>query len=422
MQTNAPYNVNNNNNNNDGSFYPVPIATVVPLSCPTAPVALATATTTNKPKKNKKKKKNNNNNSLLGNNATATLKDQGYTTGLIQSIARNNNAFPVRFWVVDNSGSMSSPDGHRLYADFSNNNNNNTVRLLDCTRWAEIKDTVTYHARMAALLEAPTTFGLLNPSAGCPQQFDVGMTTTNNNNNNNNNSIEADLSNLTYSLNNVSPMGATPLSDHVRNIRFQIESMRDELVANGQKAVVVLATDGVPTNRYGEDSPQTRNEFKTALQSLEGLPLWLVIRLCTDDEQVVNFYNDIDGQLEFSLDVLDDFFAEAKEVYEHNQWLNYALPLHRMREMGFYHKLFDLLDERPFTRDEIKEFVLLLFGTDSLDGLRDPQIDWQRFLESVATANGKEGLQWNPVKKKMTSWIDIRKLDYYYGNATSCTC
>jgi hypothetical protein len=414
---NTPSNVNNNNinNNNDGSFYPLPVATVVPLSCPSASVTVATATT-------KKPKKQKNNKSLIGNTATEALKDQGYTTGLIRSIARNSNDFPVRFWVVDNSGSMSSADGHRLYAEFSNNNNNNnnnTVKLLDCTRWAEIKDTVTYHARMAALLEAPTTFGLLNPASGCPQQFDVGMAMNNGTDNNN---IEEDLSNLTNSIETISPMGATPLSDHVRDIRFRIESMRDELVANGQKAVVVLATDGVPTNRFGEDSQHTRNDFKRALQSLEGLPLWLVIRLCTDDDEVVNFYNEIDSQLEFSLDVLDDFFAEAREVYEHNKWLNYALPLHRMREMGFFHKLFDLLDERPFTRDEIKEFVLLLFGSDSLDGLRDPQIDWQRFLDTVAGANSKERLQWNPVKKKMTSWIDVRKLDYYYGNATSCTC
>jgi hypothetical protein len=129
---------------------------------------------------------------------------------------------------------------------------------------------------------------------------------------------------------------------------------------------------------------------------------------------VVDYYNTLDGHFEF--------IAEAKEVYEHNKWRNCALPLRRMREMGFHNKLFDLLDERPFTKDEIKEFVLILFGVDSLDGIRDPQIDWQRFLDKIAEANIKEKRQWNPIKRMMKSWIDLRRLDYYYDNQISCTC
>lgn len=117
-------------------------------------------------------------------------------------------------------------------------------------------------------------------------------------------------------------------------------------------------------------------EFKNALHSLEGLPVWLVIRLCTNDEDVVEFYNNIDGQLEFSLDVLDDFLAEAKEVYEHNKWLNYALPLHRMREMGFYHNLFDLIDERPYTKDELPAFFQILYGPDVLDTTQKSIQSW----------------------------------------------
>ena len=47
--------------------------------------------------------------------------------------------------------------------------------------------------------------------------------------------------------------------------------------------------------------------------------------------------------LEFNLEVLDDFLAEAKEVNRYNRWLNYALPMHRCRELGYHDRLFDLL-------------------------------------------------------------------------------
>ena len=40
----------------------------------------------------------------LGENETLALKDQGYTQGLIESLTTNSSVFPLRIWVVDNSG------------------------------------------------------------------------------------------------------------------------------------------------------------------------------------------------------------------------------------------------------------------------------------------------------------------------------
>ena len=68
--------------------------------------------------------------------------------------------------------------------------------------------------------------------------------------------------------------------------------------------------------------------FGKALGSLAGLPVSTVIRLCTDDDEVVNFYNSLDENLELNMDVLDDFVGEAKEIHSKNKWLTYGLPLH----------------------------------------------------------------------------------------------
>merc|ERR1712224_504053 len=218
----------------------------------------------------------------------------------------------------------------------------------------------------------------------------------------------------------VSPSGVTPLSDHVREIRSNVMAMKDQLSEMGQKVVIVLATDGLPSNPYGVSGQTELTEFKNAIRSLEGLPVWIVIRLCTDEDQVVEFYNNLDSELELSLEVLDDFTGEAEEVYEHNPWLNYALPLHRIREMGFSHKLFDLLDERKLTKDELRQFLVLLFGVDKFDGVPDPQIDWHGFLKRVDKIANSEKKQWNPVKKRLTPWVDVRKMNSVYGGE-ACT-
>jgi len=341
---------------------------------------------------------------LLSLSETRQLKNQGYTDGLIKSIARSNMQFPLRIWIVDNSGSMMKGDGHRLVGQ------RNNVRYVSCTRWDEIKETVEYHARIAALLEAPTVFRLLNDPgrmAG-PQQFSIGERGPD--------FIADDLNIALNTINTASPTGVTPLSDHVREVKANVEAMKEELVRTGQKVVIVIATDGLPSNAYGTSDSAALNEFKDCLRSLEGLPVWIVVRLCTDEDSVVDFYNNLDSQLELSLEVIDDFTGEAEEVCEFNKWLNYALPLHRIREMGFSHKLFDLLDERPLTKDELKEFFALIFGPEKLYGMPDPQIDWKGFSKHIEKIVEKhEQKQWNPVKKTITPWVDVKKLNKAYA-------
>ena len=142
----------------------------------------------------------------LGDSDIRALQEQGFTRGLAQTLTRNNAAFPLRFWVVDNSGSMNIRDGHRIIETSQKNN----VKLVDCTRWSEIQQTVEYHCQMASLLKAPTVFRLLNDPgkiAG-PQQFSIAERGED--------KIDEDLAVAMQTMRNTSPGGVTPLADHVR--------------------------------------------------------------------------------------------------------------------------------------------------------------------------------------------------------------
>ena len=133
-------------------------------------------------------------------------------------------------------------------------------------------------------------------------------------------------------------------------------------------------------------------------------------------KNVIQFYNNIDSQLELSIEVLDDYVGEAKEVYAHNPWLNYTLPIHRMREMGIQNRLFDLMDERRFTRSELHDFCQFLFGVRALEGVPDPEADFPGFIKKLTKITEKERGQWNPISKKTKPLIDVKEVAKIYGD------
>lgn len=185
------------------------------------------------------------------------------------------------------------------------------------------------------------------------------------------------------------------------------------------QVAVILATDGLPTDEQGYGGDEITEEFINSLRALEGLPVWMVIRLCTDEENVTEFYNNLDGKLELSLEVLDDFLGECAEVQKKNPWLNYALPMHRCRELGYHDRLFDLIDERALTKGELREFCSLLFGS-NIEDIPDPVSDWKGFVSYIEERLIYESPQWNPLKKKVKPWISVKKLNRIY-NGRACT-
>ena len=147
-----------------------------------------------------------------------------------------------------------------------------------------------------------------------------------------------------------SPGGGTPLCRHIREVTQSIKAREKDLQRTGQRVVLVIATDGEASD----------GDLTAALRPLEVLPVWIVLRLCTDDSHVVNYWNQIDKQLELQLDILDDLVEEAGEVTRWNPWMIYTEPLHRLREWGVTLRELDVMDERALTVEEMRALVDIL--------------------------------------------------------------
>lgn len=325
------------------------------------------------------------------------LANAGFPRGLANLILESREAFIMRYWIVDNSGSMMTADGHTL---------DRRRRAVNCTRWEELRSTVTFHAALADLMRAPTEFRLLNPVYGAPQVISVGGAPA-----------EAARSmDLVHAAMASDPAGKTPLCGHLRHVRQQVKRAEGQLRRTGGKAVVVIATDGCPTD----------GDLGRILKTFEGLPVWVVVRLCTDDDDVVEYWNNVDADVEVDMDVLDDLEGEAKEVCGPNPWLNYALPLHRAREWGLHKRVFDLLDEKALSADELVDLCQTLFDPDgALRRLRDPARDWPVFETEVRRCLEREKAHGDPLKNyEVRPWLNLARLrkKYRYGAGPESGC
>ena len=83
--------------------------------------------------------------------------------------------------------------------------------------------------------------------------------------------------------------------------------------------------------------------------------------------------------------------------------------------MGYHHRVFDLLDERLLNKDELREFLELLFGGTQLGTAPDIHTDWKGFVSVLKEVVKSEPMQWNPTTKKIGPWIDLKQLEKSYG-------
>mmetsp|Transcript_10092 Transcript_10092/g.10914 ORF Transcript_10092/g.10914 Transcript_10092/m.10914 type:complete len:481 (-) Transcript_10092:311-1753(-) len=315
--------------------------------------------------------------------------------GLVQTVLKSCRKLPLRFFIVDDSGSMLTNDGRRLLVQGS------TAKLIKCTRWAELTESMLFQAELSECLSCPSEFRLINGA----DPVIVGL----------NDDDKGESMKFLRDVLNENPAGPTPLCTHITAVVACIASVEKELRANGQKAVVVIATDGESSD----------GNVAEALRPLTDLPVLVILRLCTEETEVVEYWNNIDNQLELDIDVIEDQLGDAKQINEVNGWLTYGEPLHRMREFGASMKELDIIDESTLSSDQMRTVCAYLLAGGDIGAIPHPGVEWKNFVGKLRELTSREPKVFCPIAQTMKPWVDIKQLNKFYpteSRAASSSC
>lgn len=89
------------------------------------------------------------------------LKEYNWPNGLQQSMLNALSKLPIRFIILDDSGSMAVSDGAKLLGDGANKTQ------VSCTRWSEMLLNANFYCGLADAAKSMTEFRLLNNGAPC---------------------------------------------------------------------------------------------------------------------------------------------------------------------------------------------------------------------------------------------------------------
>lgn len=176
------------------------------------------------------------------------------------------------------------------------------------------------------------------------------------------------------------------------------------LASQGQMIYLTIATDGLPTTRTGSNDNVAMVEQLKLMAS--SLPVQMVIRLCTDDANVVSFYNRLDEEYELPLDILDDFQSEAQEINNAgNGFFVYTPIMHRIREAGTLFKLLDAIDEQKFSPLEMRKFIELIS-----DSAFAADTDNRSFVAQAAHLAQQRKPIFDPISGKMQPYLNVQEI------------
>eukprot|EP00929_Paragymnodinium_shiwhaense_P039797 TRINITY_DN20859_c0_g1_i10.p1 TRINITY_DN20859_c0_g1~~TRINITY_DN20859_c0_g1_i10.p1 ORF type:complete len:481 (-),score=78.55 TRINITY_DN20859_c0_g1_i10:518-1960(-) len=336
------------------------------------------------------------------------LMGMGLPPGLATLVSEEDREIALRVFLLDNSGSTAHPDGKILKETPANGGSGGGggMHMYRVTRWEEVVHMAKEHARWNMELGTPAEFVLLNPlSVG--EQLEEGLDFQRIDKPQDNGG-QSQLEALQRLLASVGPKGATPLTAVLRKIRERISAEGRDIARKGQKVVIVIVTDGVPSGPPGRAEP----DFVSELRRLgDDLPVHLVVRLCTDDDSILDFYNKIDEEVEMQLEVVDDISSEAREAARAgNRFFTYTPLIHKLREGGTFCRLFDLMDERRLEPMEVMLFCQYLCRRNVQDEPLPSTIE--EFLIDLKKRIPELPLVYNVLKGAMSAPVLIDEVEW----------
>lgn len=279
--------------------------------------------------------------------------ETGINYGLAEALAKEDAEIGLRLFLLDNSGSTAQGDGHVLQSL----GGSGYCESIPATRWEEVCSLAIDQATWNASLGVRCEFLLLNsPDPDNPEEgrdFSVVDPRMGH--------VADQVRRLYMLLEKNGPKGVTPITPRLQSLQRRL--LHGSSIPVGARVYLCIVTDGLPTStKSGNSSHGDRVALVEQLrQFIASLNACVVVRLCSDDDDVIDFYNSVDEEMELAVDILDDIQGEGQEVFKAgNGWFAYTPLIHRIREGGTTNKLFDLIDERPLNTVEIAKFLEIL--------------------------------------------------------------
>lgn len=305
---------------------------------------------------------------------------------LTSKIKRNNEILVDRctlaVYVLDNSISMGETDGKI----FTLNTDGSISKKTYVSRWSELSSKIVKIVTYNMTRGMTSVIYLLNPSNSrnwvenqdyvIINSEDTTTKTTRAVKNDGKNSINdngyIDIQPRDSNLN--TPKDKMVILDNIlspNNIRgntpldkiadYFIKSLHQFIQSDNYRETPVcfnIITDGQPNDSH---------RFESKLRELvTKYHMFLTINMCTENDNDVEYYNNLDrkfGRELSGMDVIDDLESEQKEVMKAgNTFIVYSHDIHVARMAGCYSKVADLLDEEKLSNHHMTRICKELCG------------------------------------------------------------
>ncbi|CAF0877971.1 unnamed protein product [Adineta steineri] len=122
-----------------------------------------------------------------------------------------------------------------------------------------------------------------------------------------------------------------------------------QLEVQERKLLILIATDGIPTNDSGQQDTKTlENVLRHERKPINRIPVTIIA--CTDDDECIGYLNNWDKKIP-NLDVADDYKSERTEIHKvQGKEFPFSFGDYVVKVlMGAVDDWFDTLDERRVT-------------------------------------------------------------------------